>query len=191
MLLLSFNPRPPLLASEPLDALVGLISEGVSIHARHYWRASRFESDLRFGHHPFQSTPAITGERAAIQATAALMASLFQSTPAITGERAANPLLSLLPNVWFQSTPAITGERARIGMMAMVGGKEFQSTPAITGERAHGGQAAARGPPGFNPRPPLLASEPRITMDQWRALPVSIHARHYWRASLLTQQNSQ
>ena len=85
--------------------------------------------------------------------------------------------------VMFQSTPAITGERAANQLQAGVGVPRFQSTPAITGERAYIQASITWVMCGFNPRPPLLASEPahagRLGCDR----AVSIHARHYWRAS--------
>ena len=130
----------------------------------------------------FQSTPAITGERAELAGGGArapgrfnprppLLASKpcvaartsvpsrFQSTPAITGERApidANVIHGLPV---FQSTPAITGERASLSMVGLPAMILFQSTPAITGERALRG------------------------CTDIRTIQVSIHARHYWRAS--------
>ncbi len=58
-----FNPRPPLLAGESLNAWRGVCQRQVSIHARHCWRANptkrRGEAELNL----FQSTPAIAGGR--------------------------------------------------------------------------------------------------------------------------------
>ena len=59
----------------------------------------------------------------------------------------------------------------------------FQSTPAITGGRAADVRQATAGPERFNPRPPLLAGEPARTAGSALVERVSIHARHYWRAS--------
>ena len=59
----------------------------------------------------------------------------------------------------------------------------FQSTPAIAGGRipaTPGRGAKARG---FNPRPPLLAGESGGQAPQAHQCPVSIHARHCWRAN--------
>ena len=181
----------------------------VSIHARHYWRASpvmraRLPSRLLF-----QSTPAITGGRALLSATMRRPVFGFQSTPAITGGRAGllrtnDPLL-----IEFQSTPAITGGRAVVRAWCPPPPPVFQSTPAITGGRADmaggGARAAQRfnprppllagepdghahrphGSAGFNPRPPLLAGEPSGRYSMRQRSRVSIHARHYWRASPL------
>ena len=41
---------------------------------------------------------------------------------------------------------------------------------------------------GFNPRPPLLAGESSLHRAQKRAGPVSIHARHCWRANRLARR---
>ena len=109
--------------------------EMVSIHARHYWRASQQDLDRD------------------------------------------------LPKMQFQSTPAITGERARIADAQRIADAEFQSTPAITGERAVQNTVAAPRASSFNPRPPLLASEPFHLLRGTSLIIVSIHARHYWRAS--------
>ena len=59
-----FNPRPPLLASEPVQRCRLDVVGDVSIHARHYWRASPAGQAAGKRLSVFQSTPAITGERA-------------------------------------------------------------------------------------------------------------------------------
>ena len=117
MSLACFNPRPPLLAGEPWrcgrvagvrqvsiharhywraspkDAPNSATYLHVSIHARHYWRASRAGSDIaKPDQREFQSTPAITGGRASVKAKVAQHYAQFQSTPAITGGRAASRL---------------------------------------------------------------------------------------------------
>ena len=155
----------------------------VSIHARHYWRASLVSRVIKAEKDLFQSTPAITGERAAIARCLALSTNEFQSTPAITGERAHPHSVWTAKEERFQSTPAITGERAcryrgatrplasvsiharhywrasHRWAVGLQGDTLFQSTPAITGERAMN------------------------ATDMAAARMVSIHARHYWRAS--------
>ena len=180
-----FNPRPPLLASEPARLNGARAGANVSIHARHYWRASlevgrTCSASARFQSTPaitgeraptvtpktpspkeFQSTPAITGERASTSPTTCPSPRMFQSTPAITGERAWPRCSRATPSATFQSTPAITGERALHPSMAGASLALFQSTPAITGERAPvSSMSGARKYERFNPRPPLLASEP-------------------------------
>ena len=108
----------------------------------------------------FQSTPAITGERALFERDSLRRHPKFQSTPAITGERAPQSAGPMTLRQLFQSTPAITGERAQGTLLVVPPSLEFQSTPAITGERAH-----------------------RCRTRHCHQV-VSIHARHYWRASL-------
>ena len=130
-----FNPRPPLLAGEPITASKPLVQFGVSIHARHYWRAS-----------PARSTPARTMGIVSIHARHYWRASRHAAAPGCRGQG-------------FQSTPAITGGRA-----------PSKPWPPSTA-------------PSFNPRPPLLAGEPSYTPTDAEWWIVSIHARHYWRAS--------
>ena len=130
-----FNPRPPLLASEPHNNQRCAHFTKVSIHARHYWRASRTTTGLTTPVKQFQSTPAITGERA--DALREQRQQIEVSIHARHYWRA-----SLCSEVAFSSTV------------------RFQSTPAITGERATCGLRGSGPRSSFNPRPPLLASEP-------------------------------
>ena len=58
----------------------------------------------------------------------------------------------------------------------------FQSTPAITGGRCGPGSSAPPRWRCFNPRPPLLAGDALAGGVSHEHQPVSIHARHYWRA---------
>ena len=131
-----FNPRPPLLASEPTRRQRSYLRCGVSIHARHYWRAS-------------------------LSGAARLHQLCGVSIHARHYWRASRLVPSLLYKV-----------------------AVFQSTPAITGERARRPSCERCMPRCFNPRPPLLASEPSTTAPDGMVQQVSIHARHYWRASL-------
>ena len=84
----------------------------------------------------------------------------------------------------FQSTLAITGERAQKPGVSASDITAFQSTLAITGERAQNRVAGSAPAASFNPRSPLLASEPTHNPPHTGETNVSIHARHYWRASL-------
>ena len=131
-----FNPRPPLLASEP--AISARSDPGLGgFNPRPPLLASEPRlSAPRFGAFVFQSTPAITGERAIRGAVMWRADGLFQSTPAITGERALLVAVALDHPFGFQSTPAITGERAMRRSQGRRLYFKFQSTPAITGERA-------------------------------------------------------
>ena len=131
-----FNPRPPLLASEPSYRATTQGRQVVSIHARHYWRASRcnLRIDRRSEHvsiharHYWRASPWVFVCNArrrpvSIHARHYWRASrcgtlgwssppMFQSTPAITGERAGGMPAAEAREMAFQSTPAITGERA-------------------------------------------------------------------------------
>ena len=133
----SFNPRPPLLAGEPaVDQPMCAIEVTVSIHARHYWRASQWLGGgvLRPG------------------------------------------LVSIHARHCWRASPASAAVATRR--------RSFQSTPAITGGRAGGHGCLVRAAGSFNPRPPLLAGEPLGRIYSAAFQPISIHARHYWRASL-------
>ena len=83
----------------------------------------------------------------------------------------------------FQSTPAITGERARPSTTGQPPICCFNPRPPLLASEPKVAGYIMRRNLCFNPRPPLLASEPsRWGCDMGRAV-VSIHARHYWRAS--------
>ena len=154
-----FNPRPPLLASEPCCGRRCVGCSVVSIHARHYWRASPGAWPTGLIDHKFQSTPAITGERARFDA------------PDDCGWH----IVSIHARHYWRASPSHRDDTPNV--------TRFQSTPAITGERA--AIVSMPWPPwrSFNPRPPLLASEPADGKAAVGCLRVSIHARHYWRAS--------
>ena len=134
----SFNPRPPLLAGDPVAAQLIDSARVVSIHARHCWRA------IRLSH----------------------WALLWIST--------------------FQSTPAIAGGRSLAATIMSDVGIKFQSTPAIAGGRSRGHCHRSAGDICFNPRPPLLAGDPPFLSEQTMITLVSIHARHCWRAILVS-----
>ena len=58
-----FNPRPPSLAGESGTRYCPVSKCGVSIHARHHWRANLCGGEPSLPGKLFQSTPAITGGR--------------------------------------------------------------------------------------------------------------------------------
>ena len=74
--------------------------------------------------------------------------------------------------------------RASLVMLSpQVVGGVFQSTPVISGGRARAGSGCAGLVSRFNPRPSFLAGE-RAGWRFWCLQQcVSIHARHFWRAS--------
>ena len=84
-----FNPRPPLLAGDALQALGVLKMAVVSIHARHCWRAMRFAAGLYrsprwvsiHARHCWRAMP--SGQKFFTKGFE------FQSTPAIAGGRCA------------------------------------------------------------------------------------------------------
>ena len=136
-----------------------------------------------------------------------LQACSFQSTPAITGERAGRVCaharrqaqVSIHARHYWRASPCGLQPQGRHGQVSIHARhywrasllsdlstrprSVFQSTPAITGERAPTFSAPFSLPASFNPRPPLLASEPPPQREAPERRQVSIHARHYWRAS--------
>ncbi len=84
---------------------------------------------------------------------------------------------------WFQSTPAIAGGRIQFHPTRAATFVVFQSTPAIAGGRISIASRQASRSGGFNPRPPLLAGESDAQDRSLYRWPVSIHARHCWRAN--------
>ena len=109
----------------------------------------------------FQSTPAITGERAWRRCENTSCCCGFNPRPPLLASEPLSIMINTVAECKFQSTPAITGERAGVKGSAVAAAGVFQSTPAITGERAGRTAKPAYSETGFNPRPPLLASEPR------------------------------
>jgi len=76
-----FNPRPPLLAGDPGCQVFCPDVVGVSIRARHCWRAIQGASVLDNGHYAFQSAPAIAGGRSATRRRLRLRAWRFNPRP--------------------------------------------------------------------------------------------------------------
>ena len=155
----------------------------VSIHARHYWRASPSSADDRTRQTVFQSTPAITGERADDLVAVAVREMSFNPRPPLLASepgRRVDPVprpgVSIHARHYWRASPLASDAPALVFA--------FQSTPAITGERAASADCLVIILVGFNPRPPLLASEPFARPSMSPPTTVSIHARHYWRASL-------
>ena len=132
----------------------------VSIHARHYWRASRAASMISASASKFQSTPAITGERAKAAHRLIFVLHCFNprppllaSEPLVVDFDCLETLVSIHARHYWRASPKC---RALIEAR-----NKFQSTPAITGERAGRRDVLQPANGCFNPRPPLLASEPR------------------------------
>jgi len=178
-----FNPRPPSLAGDPPTDALTPPAHGVSIRARHHWRAIQRWRLMCWRITRFQSAPAITGGRSLGLAAAHDVALLFQSAPAITGGRSRRrctpcplrwrfnprpPSLAGDPAVGQLLQPRrIVSIRARHHWRAILAAElsmtisdRFQSAPAITGGRSTRERGQDPSPTSFNPRPPSLAGDP-------------------------------
>ena len=153
-----FNPRPPLLAGDAkfLDRL-GVV-RGVSIRARHCWRAMRIYSVREAHANEFQSAPAIAGGRCrlyqihnrSIRSVSIRARHCWRAMPCKSWRAAQRYCFNPRP-------PLLAGDAACTpGAMAPI---LFQSAPAIAGGRCR--YPATRPNPhlSFNPRPPLLAGD--------------------------------
>ena len=130
----------------------------VSIRARHCWRAMPRHYADGSSALLFQSAPAIAGGRCQRPANDGRPARGFQSAPAIAGGRCAHHARRLpRPGCFNPRPPLLAGDASGAGTSPRL--SEFQSAPAIAGGRC-----------------PILA-EHLLT-----APPVSIRARHCWRA---------
>ena len=185
-----FNPRPPLLAGETGAGAGERLTLIVSIHARHYWRARPSVSAAAPTPLKFQSTPAITGGRDIHSAGCPRPRFGFQSTPAITGGRDESTTKRLVSSIRFQSTPAITGGRDAIGLLVTLVTICFNPRPPLLAGETDNVILTRYADASFNPRPPLLAGETRFGLRSVWRLPVSIHARHYWRARRIGAEGS-
>ena len=201
-----FNPRPSFLAGEtkPVESLCAVVV--VSIHARHFWRAKHREHAPCAADVWFQSTPVISGGRNRTLTDVQSDTILFQSTPVISGGRnAAVPsnVVTLIPvsihaRHFWRAKP-VFGLRAsglkpvsiharhfwrakRTANQQAAEQTMFQSTPVISGGRNGLNFSRQCTTLRFNPRPSFLAGETRQSSGLVRDFPVSIHARHFWRA---------
>ena len=176
-----FNPRPPLLAGDAYSSSPQTRGQGVSIRARHCWRAMRPKSPRATSLPTFQSAPAIAGGRC----------------PGNRGRRGSpgrfNPRPPLLAGDASQrrvrQAARFVSIRARHCWRAMRCYKAlpqcclmFQSAPAIAGGRCPRWAPPSASSPSFNPRPPLLAGDAMCAAIMARNPLVSIRARHCWRA---------
>ena len=154
-----FNPRPPLLAGESFQFHFCHHGAGVSIRARHCWRANRSVlvtwTDCKICFNP--RPPLLAGESGPVARPGALVACFNPRPPLLAGE-------------------------SRMTRWCRVPG-QFQSAPAIAGGRIVPWGWTLPGKVCFNPRPPLLAGESALGWDTAVGTPVSIRARHCWRAN--------
>ena len=107
-------------------------------------------------HHPFQSTPPVSGRRCPTARNASPSWSKFQSTPPVSGRRCHGGTLGGHLIEWFQSTPPVSGRRCRRDSSRMV-------LRAI----------------GFNPRLPFPGGD--APYERWWGVEilVSIHASRF------------
>jgi len=152
-----FNPRPPLLAGDATGIEIVHQRLGVSIRARHCWRAMRCV--VRTGGIPgcFNPRPPLLAGDAVLQGNYVREAACFNPRPPLL----AGDARAIFGNIHL----AMVSIRARHCWRAMQDHAGLEL-------RLHR----------FNPRPPLLAgdapSSGQITPD----CTVSIRARHCWRA---------
>ena len=182
-----FNPRPPLLAGDSMIPRIIKVSQiefqstpaiaggrlghhvgvgaqrcGVSIHARHCWRATRCANSLQTTPAKFQSTPAIAGGRLCQRLPHCRQCQSFNPRPPLLAGDSTLCTEHPPGQGLFQSTPAIAGGRLQHHGLHQHSHRWFQSTPAIAGGRL---------------AKTLLACHADVI--------VSIHARHCWRATPL------
>ena len=153
-----FNPRPPLLAGDATGGGRQGPDSGVSIRARHCWRAMRRRRQRgRWSRRRFNPRPP-------------LLAGDAQDGGVAGGAGE----VSIRARHCWRAMPPLSGS----GSAAPV----FQSAPAIAGGRCPRRAPWATGGTGFNPRPPLLAGDAgSVGLSPAKQL-VSIRARHCWRA---------
>ncbi len=181
-LLASFNPRPPLLAGDAGLQLVVSQPFGVSIRARHCWRAMRVEH-----HGVAQDVDVSIRARHCWRAMrASCLVQRFQTFVSIRARHCwramRNRRQCRARSRQFQSAPAIAGGRCLTPAVAHSIILMFQSAPAIAGGRCRLDLLCAIVQSGFNPRPPLLAGDALDVTDLDSTAMVSIRARHCWRA---------
>ena len=202
-----FNPRPPLLAGDAGPGPQGGGGYGVSIRARHCWRAMLDAFRHRERIPLFQSAPAIAGGRCARSRPAWMARSCFNPRPPLLAGDAPAALGGLCDLAGFNPRPPLlAGDahavvdaaalhrvsiRARHCWRAMRACRwsarrrpRFQSAPAIAGGRCPSSFRQTTLWRRFNPRPPLLAGDALRPVRRARHVIVSIRARHCWRAML-------
>ena len=200
-----FNPRPPLLAGDAALAKRSNLPGGVSIRARHCWRAMRAGAKASGTLSQFQSAPAIAGGRCHHYGCWSCRLICFNPRPPLLAGDASiragvldeRDVSIRARHCWRamrrRPPPMPTGRavsiRARHCWRAMPTSaataappSTFQSAPAIAGGRCRGRWHGDKGLSSFNPRPPLLAGDARKMYAGLLAISVSIRARHCWRA---------
>ena len=172
--------------ANPRVNVIVRLANAVSIHARHCWRAN-----------PAWHLPASGNTVVSIHAR-----HCWRANPALTLAKCSRSRVSIHARHCWRANPSHQCDRQVF--------RQFQSTPAIAGGRIppglpvaqalwavsiHArhcwranptrGSAPSRYSVGFNPRPPLLAGESGRIHIGAGDVQVSIHARHCWRANPL------
>ena len=133
-----FNPRPPLLAGDAAGHALHADVVGVSIRARHCWRAMhRTATKMQFTEGFNPRPPLLAGDACSAPARAASRSCFNPRPPLLAGDAMRCARCETGESQWFQSAPAIAGGRCSID----------QCCPARSFR--------------FNPRPPLLAGDAR------------------------------
>ena len=154
-----FNPRPPSLAGDPPTIGAGALVQGVSIRARHHWRAIR---RARCCARPYRSSfnprpPSLAGD------------------PSDSGKWCRAGIVSIRArHHWRAILAVLCRARAKVASFN-------PRPPSLAGDPS---PRCWLGPWGicFNPRPPSLAGDPLNLQEADDPDAVSIRARHHWRA---------
>ncbi len=166
-----------MLAGDPPAVKHQIVSRGVSIRARHCWRAIRASIICSGVLSLFQSAPAIAGGRSNCACLGSIDFTQFQSAPAIAGGRSLSAALSFLTRCSFNPRPPLLAGDPRcdprINSLKCVSIRarhcwraipphhplaqpvvRFQSAPAIAGGRSNLALRCTGPDCCFNPRPP-------------------------------------
>ena len=155
----------------------------VSIHARHYWRAMRRFAVLRSCAQHVSIHARHYWRAMRVESHSALFPTLFQSTPAITGGRCCEVRAAqVVTNVSIHARHYWRAMHSMARPFACISVSFNPRPPLLAGDASRWLTLAASSCC-FNPRPPLLAGDAHAAALFWyEPREVSIHARHYWRA---------
>ena len=157
----SFNPRPPLLAGDATRRRREGAADGVSIRARHCWRAMPGQRWPR-GRRPwFQSAPAIAGGRCSRPCPSRPRCRRFNPRPPLLAGDALGWLAwRARPWRFNPRPPLLAGDAARRAGLASSAACFNPRPPLLAGDACvH--SSPRSGFDCFNPRPPLLAGDAR------------------------------
>ena len=152
-----FNPRPPLLAGDARGPGRGAHDAGVSIRARHCWRAMPPPRSSPAWFHGFNPRP-----------------------PLLAGDAAAARLAHDLQEVSIRARHCWRAMRASTATFLRK--SSFNPRPPLLAGDAPSRWRMPKARTCFNPRPPLLAGDASCPALIRHKPTVSIRARHCWRA---------